>query len=98
MAETTAIPRKELLAQLARLLQQVGSANDAEDHSCVAEALRMRQEACASLLGLLAMHPWLQEALPELEREVKSGHILGVGWSSLLSLVHQVTARDDQSL
>jgi hypothetical protein len=44
----------------------------------------MRREACESLRELLEEHPFLNDLLPGLYRELDTGHILGFGWSQLL--------------
>ena len=76
--------RQRILTEVARHLQRIGSANDAEDHHYEEDAERMRSEACASLRELLEEHPFLGDLLPELRLELETGHILGFGWSQLL--------------
>ena len=76
--------QREILAEAARHLHALGSANDAEDHGYHEDARRMRADACTALRELLEQHPFLGELLPSLREELDSGHILGFGWSTLL--------------
>ena len=78
------VEQHRVLITVVRQLHQLGSANDAEDHGFLLDARRMRQEASTALEELLQQHPFLAELLPELGRELQTGHILGFGWSQLL--------------
>jgi hypothetical protein len=77
----------DILNNLAALLYNIGSANDAEDHGYLADAAQMRSQACAGIRSLLAEHPFLSSLLPSLASELDSGHILGFGWATLLDAV-----------
>jgi hypothetical protein len=76
--------QRRVLSEVTELLYRIGSANDAEDHNYKEDAERMRREACESLRELLEEHPFLNDLLPGLYRELDTGHILGFGWSQLL--------------
>jgi len=80
---------RTVLLEVAQHLLTIGSANDAEDHHYVESAEQMRADACASLGHLLEQNPCLDELLPGLRPELETGHILGFGWSDLLSEVER---------
>jgi hypothetical protein len=82
--------QRQVLASVAIRLHQIGSANDAEDHGYPEDARRLRQEACAALEGLLHDQPFLARLLPGLKDELRSGHILGHGWSGLLNRLEEL--------
>lgn len=79
------LQQHRILIEVAGYLQRIGSANDAEDHCYKEDAERMRRDACVSLCGLLEEYPFLSAFLPGLRQELDTGHILGFGWSQLLS-------------
>ena len=76
-----------ILAQVEFHLHKIGSANDAEDHQYLDSANQMRSEASTSLYLLTKEHPGLLEILPRLTIELDTGHIYGIGWSSLLDQI-----------
>jgi hypothetical protein len=75
--------QREVLMELGSLLSTMGSANDAEDHGYCDDAERMRQESCDAMQRLLTDHAFLGTLIPNLEEEMKTGHIFNFGWSNL---------------
>jgi hypothetical protein len=75
--------RRRVLAELREWLWTLGTANDAQDRGCAQEAEVLRRDSCEGIRTLMAKHPFLMELLPGLQRALDSGHILGVGWSTL---------------
>ena len=75
--------QQAVLRTLRDLLETIGNANDAEDHGYGEEAIRMRNDSCEAIRGLLADHVFLGEFFPKLQRELDTQHILGFGWSDL---------------
>lgn len=84
--------RRLVLLHLQGLLSTIGSANDAEDHGYKEDAASMREESCDSIRELAAEHPFLNEVLPDLGRELDSGHVLGFGWADLHRAVETLLA------
>jgi predicted thioesterase len=78
---------RPVLERLAGHVNAIGSANDCEDHGSREEAERMRADAAAAILAILAEHPFVAEMLPGLRSEVKTGHIYGFGWSFVEDLI-----------
>ena len=79
--------QQTVLRILRDLLETIGSANDAEDHGYGEEAIRMRNDSCEAIRGLLAEHAFLAELFPKLQWELDTQHILGFGWSDLCDYV-----------
>ena len=75
--------QRVILGLLRALLVTIGSANDAEDHGYIDDAVRMREDSCAAIRSLLAEHAFLTELFPTLQWELDSRHILGFGWAEL---------------
>jgi len=79
-----------ILNILCSCLDEIGSANDAEDHGYLEEAQRMRRQACVSIRNLMAGHAFLGERFPTLQGELDSGHIFGFGWAELRDRVSEL--------
>ncbi len=79
--------RHVVLQALLDHLSTLGSANDAEDHGYADEAERMRSEACDAIRALVSEYPFLSDAVPSLEHELETRHILSFGWAGLHSAV-----------
>lgn len=79
--------QREVVARLAGLLVELGSANDAEDHGFAEQAQQMRTDACVAMLTLMMSEPFLNEMFPALRAEVESGRIGNFGWSTMLDRV-----------
>ena len=75
--------RRVILGALRRLLETIGSANDAEDHGYLEDAERMRRDSCQAIQDLMAQHAFLAELFPRLQWELDTLHILGYGWAEL---------------
>ncbi len=75
--------QQAILRTLRDLLETIGSANDAEDHGYGEEAIRMRNDSCEAIWGLLTEHAFLTELFPKLRWELDTQHILGFGWAEL---------------
>lgn len=81
--------QRDILNTLRKLLEMIGSANDAEDHGYVEDAARMRHESCETIRELLMEHGFLSELFPKLQWELDTGHILGFGWAELYHSVDE---------
>lgn len=81
--------QREAMLNLERLLWEIGSANDAEDHMYHAEAERIRAEACQSIERVLDDNPDMDTLIPSLRQEIASGRIWGIGWNDLAQLIRQ---------
>ncbi|MBN1320495.1 MAG: hypothetical protein JXA87_06610 [Thermoleophilia bacterium] len=86
--------RRLVLTHLQRLLSTIGSANDAEDHGYGDDAASMREESSEAIRSLIAEHPLLEEVLPDLRRELDTGHVFGFGWADLYRATEVLLAGD----
>jgi hypothetical protein len=84
--------RRVILNNLRVLLGRIGSANDAEDHGYIEEAVQMRNDSCEAIRELMAEHAFLTGMLPSLQLELDTQHILGFGWSNLCDEVDKLIA------
>lgn len=89
--------RRLVLAHLQSLLSAIGSANDAEDHGYGEAAASMREDSCEAIRGLIAEHPFLEEALPDVRRELDTGHVFGFGWADLYRAAEALLTGEDPS-
>jgi hypothetical protein len=95
MTHESSEQRRAVLMELHRLLWKIGSANDAEDHGCGAEAEQMRQDCRVAIRKLVVEHGFLVDVFPTLFWEVETGHVFGVGWPQLSDrLEEQLRALD----
>jgi hypothetical protein len=72
---------KEILISLQKILHQIGSANDAEDHGYLEDAHSLREKNIDSIRKVILEEKWLNDLFPNLIREVASKSFLDYRWS-----------------
>ena len=80
---------REALLNLERLLWEIGSANDAEDHMYRAEAERIRAESCRSISRVLDDNPDVDTLIPSLRQQIASGQVFGTGWTDMVQSIRE---------
>ncbi len=81
--------RRAVLDRLAGILNQIGSANDCQDHGSAEEAAQMRVEAEAGIREIHGQHPFVAELYPMLLSQIETRGIEGFGWSTFEDTVRR---------
>lgn len=79
--------RRLALERLSELLWKFGTANDAQDHDCRPEAMRLRRDAAAGIRALMGKHPFIAGLFPGLGPALESRGIEACSWSTLVDAV-----------
>lgn len=75
------------LREILVLLNQIGSANDAEDRGYKSWADKARKESCAKIQNIIDNQPWITEILPGIQKSLSSSEILISGWARYCDII-----------